>query len=152
VRVATLSGFGALVYLGVDDRAEVRSWVGWDPGTFGQPPPFWESFPLPLRGFLREVHAGFAVTDDDIFGPLQPRMTETIASRAGEPDGLDDWDAIHEIPSTRLVVVGTDGGALLYRVSPDIPADRIALIYGGDVDEQDLGAKLDLLMLNPCRS
>jgi hypothetical protein len=149
VRVTTLSGYAALVYVGTDSAGEVVSWAGWDPGTFGAPPPFWEAFPEALKAFLHGVHAGFTAADHDFYGPMQPEMMETIASRAGEPDGFDGWDLIHEIPSTRLLVIGTDDGALLYCVSPDLPAGQIALVYEGDVDPKDLATEVDLLMLTP---
>src|SRR5262245_41658539 len=59
VRAVLTRDSAALVYVVDAGGGAYLSWVGFDPGSFGEPPPFWDSFPSPLRTFLREVHAGF---------------------------------------------------------------------------------------------
>jgi hypothetical protein len=152
VRVCVVDSDCMLLYvLEFTDQQVIR--VGWDPRTFGQPPPFWESLPGPVRVFLQETHAGFTGPDQDSFGLVPPVYMVTLAYLADWPDGIPGWDefpedeGVERIPSTRLVRIGTDGGELHYCVSPDLPPGQIALVYEGDIDRQPFGPTLDELMI-----
>jgi hypothetical protein len=124
--------------------------AGFDPRTFGEPPPFWQSFPQPLRVFLHEVHAGF-ISSGAGFGPLPPSHMQTLAKLADFPDGIPMWDEMAEIASTRLVLVASDGGLMRFCLSPDLTPGQVALVYEGDVDPQDLSTELDELMMSRLR-
>lgn len=147
VRVCVVGGDPTLVYVVRRPDGEYTSWLGWDPRSFGEPPPFWDRFPCAVQTFLTSVHAGFAGPEGDAYGLSRPRWMTTLAARAGEPDGLEDWDCDAEIASTRLLVVTTNGTTLLYCVSPDLPVGQIAMVYEGDIDPQDFGSRLDQLMV-----
>jgi hypothetical protein len=151
VRAYLADDHPVLVYVVASDGGGPVSWVGFDPGTFGEPPPFWDSFPEPLRVFLRDVHAGYVSSGDAGFGPLPPAQMQTLATLAGFPDGIPGWDEEAGIDSTRLVLVASDGGLLRLCLSPDLPPGQLALVYEGDVDPQDFGAELDQLMMSRLR-
>jgi hypothetical protein len=147
VRVAITDGDPVLVYVARDGTGAAISWVGLDPRTFDEPPQFWEIFPDSLRIFLRDVHAGFISGPEAAFGPLPPGYMVTLAELAGFPEGIPDWEQNSEIASTRLLRIATNGWQLDYCLSPDLPADAVALVYEGDVDSQALGPELDQLMM-----
>lgn len=151
VRAYLADGRPVLVYLVESDEGTPVSWVGFDPGTFSGPPPFWDSFPEPLRVFLHDVHAGFISGGDAGFGPLPPAHMRTLAEIAGQPDGIPGWDEEAGIASTRLVLVASDGGLLRLCLSPDLAPDQVALVYEGDVDLQDFGVELDDVMVSRVR-
>lgn len=147
VRAYITSAEPILTYVIQTDHGQYVSWIGHDPRSF-EYPLYWESFPEPLQVFLREVHAGFISVEWILFGLARPAQMETLASLAGLPEGIPDWDAGSEIPSTRLLVITKDSGALHYCVSPDLPVGKIALVYEGDCDPYDVGTELDELMLS----
>ncbi|MFE9204267.1 hypothetical protein [Micromonospora sp. NPDC007230] len=146
VRPCLADGEPALVYLATDDAGDLVSWIGLDPAGFVEPH-FWGNFPGPLRVFQRQVHAGFTSEEPDTFGPMHPRYMETIAERAGEPDGFPDWDEVQEIASTRLLLITSNGSQLDYCVSPDIETDMLALVHEGDIDPTPYGKALDNLFM-----
>lgn len=146
VRACRADGEPALVYLATDDRGELMTWLGLDPAGFVEPP-FWSSFPEPLRTFQREVHAGFTSMEPDTFGPMHPRHMQTIAERAGRPDGLPDWDEAQRVPSTRLLLISSNGSQLNCCVSPDIGTDELALVHEGDIDPTPYGRALDEMLM-----
>ncbi len=144
VRVYLAGGTPALVYVADQQVA----WVGFDPHTSSGPPPFWDSFPDPLRVFLRDVHAGFISGGGAGFGPLPPKDMQTLAAVAGFPDGIPGWDEEADIASTRLVLVATDGGLTRLCLSPDLQPGQVALVYEGDIEPEDFGTELDELMMS----
>lgn len=146
VRVHLADGSPVLVYLAPADDGGLVSWVGQDPRTFGDPPRFWGSFPPALRTFLAGVHTGFTSGSGSAYGPLPPVHQVTLAELAESPDGIPGW-ADSRIPSTRLLIVGTDEGLMFYCVSPDLDADQLAVVYEGDIDPQPAGNALDELLM-----
>jgi hypothetical protein len=149
VQVAITDDSAVLVYVAKANNGEYVGWVGYEPRSFGELPPFWDSFPEPLRVFLRDVHAGFVSGSRLAFGPVRPRHMETLADVSDWPEGIPDWEA--DIASTRLLQITTDGGILSYCLSPDLAPGQIALVYEGDVDPQDFGSELDDLMMSRLR-
>ncbi|MFC4535769.1 hypothetical protein [Sphaerisporangium dianthi] len=147
VRAGVTGDRPVLVYVAEAEDGGYVSWIGYDPRDFGEPPPFWESFPGPLRVFLREVHAGFVSGRQAAFGPARPVSMDTLANLADYPDGVPGWEDA-EMSTTRLVQIATDGGHLYYCLSPDLSPGEIALIYEGDIDRQDFSAQLDELMMS----
>jgi hypothetical protein len=147
VRAYLADGSPVLVYLAAAGGGPV-SWVGFDPRTFGEPPPFWGGFPQPLRAFLHDVHAGYVSGGDAGFGPLPPAHMQTLATLADSPDGIPGWDDEAEIRSSRLVLIATDGGLLRLCVTPDLAPGEVALVYEGDIERRDLGRELDDLMVS----
>ncbi|WBB71267.1 hypothetical protein O7602_16015 [Micromonospora sp. WMMD1128] len=146
VRACRVDGESALVYLARDDAGELLTWLGADPAGFVEPP-FWEHFPEPLRTFHRQVHAGFTSVELDTFGPMHPRHMRTIAERAGRPDSFPDWDESRPIASTRLLLISSNGGQLDCCVSPDLPADHLALVHEGDIDPTPYGRAMDEMLM-----
>ncbi|GAB3814700.1 hypothetical protein [Micromonospora zhanjiangensis] len=150
VRTGIIDDCPVLLYAAPGDNGRLACWVGYDPGSFGDPPPFWDSFPEPLREFLRTVHAGFVSGSRLSYGPVRPRHMDTLADLSDWPDGIPDWEA--DIASTRLLQLCTDGGGILsYCLSPDLDPGQVALVYEGDVDPQDLGPELDQLLMSRLR-
>jgi hypothetical protein len=148
VRACLTDDCPVLVYVAQADSGGHVSWVGYDPGTFGAPPPFWDSFPGSLQAFLREVHAGFVSGSRTSFGPLRPRDMDTLANLGDFPEGIPGWEDDADISSTRLLRITTDGGLLNYCVSPDLAPGQVALVYEGDIDPQDLGSEVDDLLMS----
>lgn len=61
-------------------------WMGENPATFGdQDPPLFESLPLPVRAFLREVHAGFTTWDRESCGLNTAGVDEDARRAVGRP-------------------------------------------------------------------
>jgi hypothetical protein len=151
VRVAITDDCPVLVYAARADNGRLACWVGYDPRSFGELPKFWDSFPEPLRVFLRDVHAGFVSWSRLAFGPARPRHMETLASLADSPEGVPDWDEEADILSTRLLQISSDGGILSYCLSPNLEPGQVALVYEGDIDPKDFGSELDDLMFSRLR-
>lgn len=146
VRVLSVGDIPVLVYVLETDEDEPVFWVGYDPRTLKEPD-FWDSFPEPVRVFLREVHAGFMSERDGSFGIARPTDMATLAERAGSPDGIPGWEHA-DISSTRLMQITSDGGILRYCLSPDLEAGKIALVYEGDIDSKEFGQELDELLMS----
>ncbi|MFE0641745.1 hypothetical protein ACFW2Y_09080 [Streptomyces sp. NPDC058877] len=151
VRAAFTDGCPVLVYALRADNGAAVSWIGYHPGAFEEPR-FWESFPQPLQDFLRTVHAGFVSGSRTSFGVAPPVHMETLAELADFPDGIPGWTDTAGISSTRLLRISSDGGILYYCASPDIERGKIALVYEGDIDPQDLGQELDELVTSRLRT
>lgn len=137
----------ALVYVVERDSGIAVTWVGFEPRDPEPEPPFWADFAPELRRFLTTVHGGFVSRDHMEFGPTRPAWMQTLAERADLPEGIPDWDAHQEIPSTRLLVISQQGMQLLYCLCPDLGPDRIVLLYEGDIDPQPLWPSLDDLLM-----
>jgi hypothetical protein len=146
VRPCVVDDEPALSYQATHADGHPVTWLGLDPGGFAEPP-FWDRFPPPLQDFLHGVHDGFTSGGRDSFGPMPPRLMQTIAEQAGEPGGLEDWDSEQDIVSTRLVVVTTNGGPVDYCVSPDLDPGELAVVYEGDIDPTPYGTALDALLM-----
>ncbi|MEU7612573.1 hypothetical protein [Micromonospora sp. NPDC049204] len=149
VQAAITDDCPVLVYVGRADDGGSVGWVGYDPRSFGEPPPFWDSFPEPLRVFLREVHAGFVSGDRLSYGPVRPRHMETLADLSDWPEGIDGWEA--DIESTRLLQISSDGGLLSYCLTLDLRPGQVALVYEGLVGAKDFGSELDELLTSRLR-
>jgi hypothetical protein len=149
VRLVSIEGDLALAYL-VDDASAGRvvTWIGYDPATFGTPPPFWEVFPEPLTDFLREVHAGFTSQDTYSFGVTRPRYMATIADNANSPEGIPFWDEIQPYPSTRLLQISAQGPGMLYCLSPDLPAEHLAIADEAEIDVVEFWPAIDDLLMD----
>jgi hypothetical protein len=145
VRVCLTDGIPALVYVVPGEHEAWVTWLGYDPRSFGEEPVFWDLIPAELRTFLREVHAGFVSRAYDRYGPIQPAEMQTLAAFAGDPDGLEDWDEMQEISSTRLLIVAREGELMYYCVSPDVGPGEIVQVYEGDVDPGPFWRRLDRL-------
>ena len=72
---------------------------------------------------------------------------QTLAAFAGDSDGLEDWDEVQEISSTRLLIVAREGELMYYCVSPDAGPGEIVQLYEGDVDPGPFWPRLDRLFL-----
>lgn len=136
----------ALVYTVRARRDQLVTWVGFDPRTFEEPH-FWGSFPAPVQEFLREVHAGFVSGERRAFGLSRPADMLTLGEMADYPEGIPEWEDGTDISSTRLLCISTDGGVLLYCLSPDLSPGDVALVYEGDIDLRRLGIELDDLLI-----
>src|SRR4051812_26557252 len=145
-RAYLADGVPVLVYVATADEGGYVSWVGYDPRTFGEQPPFWDAVPAPVQVFLREVHAGFTSGSGLGYGPLRPAHMEIFAHMADWPEGIPGWEDA-AVASTRLLVIGMDEGLMYWCVSPDLGPGQVAVIYEGDVDPKDAGPELDELMM-----
>lgn len=151
VRTGLARGRALLVYAFDGAAGGHRVRLGWEP-TDRTEPALWPTVPAPLRTFLREVHAGFVADDGESCGPLPPRAMATMAEQLDEPAGSADWDDLAAEQgnplSTRLLWIANNPGLIGYYVSPDLPPDRLAMIYEGDVDRRDFGTALDELLVS----
>ena len=147
VRACMTDGTPALVYVVRGEHEPWVTWLGYDPRSFGEEPVFWNLIPAELRSFLREVHAGFVSRAHDRYGPIQPAEMQTLAAFAGDPQGLEDWDEIQGIKSTRLLIIAREGELMYYCVSPDTGPGEIVQLYEGDVDPGPFWPRLDRLFL-----
>ncbi len=148
VRVAVADQRAMLVYVGSADDGSHLTWVGWDLRTNGGHPSLWDALPEPVRTFLDTVHAGFTVSDGESLGLVPPEYMQTLAEFADTPEGIPGWDEGGRISSTRLLRVATDGGLMNYCVSPDLPAEHVALVYEGAIEPREFGPAIDPLMLS----
>jgi hypothetical protein len=147
VRVCLTDGIPALVYVVSGENLPWVTWLGYDPRSFGEQPPFWDLFPAELRKFLREVHAGFVSRDIYHYGPTRPAWMRTIAASMGNSAAIEDFDDVSDIPADQLVVIARDGGLVQYCVSPDAEPGQVVTLYEGDVDAVSFGSALDQLFL-----
>jgi hypothetical protein len=150
VRACLVAGQPVLVYAARTDDGALFSWLGRDPRSFGDEPPFWDLFPSPLRAFLRHVHAGFTAGPQAGFGPVAPGGMQTIAELAEIVDTIETSDGDEEIATDRLLVIATDGGLTNYCVCPDAPG-QIMVLYEGDLVRSDFATELDQLMASAFR-
>jgi hypothetical protein len=155
VRVVRADKILALVYILDDDEnpdedADAddppRTWLGYDPATFGTEPPFWTSFPPLLTWLLRDVHAGFVGIDALSYGVTPPRFMRTLAQLMNQPDGYPYWDENEPYRSTRLLRFSASVPTAEYYLSPDLPADHLAIIYEGDIDVRPFPDGFDRLL------
>jgi hypothetical protein len=147
VRVCLTNGTPALVYVVAGDYEPWVTWIGYDPRTFDEEPPFWNLFPTELRSFLREVHAGFVSREPDRYGPIAPREMQTLAERIGIPEAIEDFDDVNDIAAARLLVLAREGELMYYCVSPDAEPGQIVQFYEGDIDARPFWPALDKVFL-----
>ncbi|MGI5129191.1 hypothetical protein ACQEVB_20465 [Pseudonocardia sp. CA-107938] len=144
VRLCVVHDRTALAYLTRTDADEPIAWTGYLPaGAAVRQAAFPDTLPAPATEFLRSVHGGFTAPDGESYGPIDPRHMSTFARWRGADGPLDGVDE----DATRLMVVATDGGALHYCTSPDLPPGAVAVVDGTEVEPcPDFFDELDQLM------
>ena len=166
VRACLLADRPVLAYVLDTDYDGVQLWAGAAPPDApldgAGAPPFWSSYPAPLRTFLSTVHAGFREPPHGANVPLPPALMETLADEWASLDMGEHWaeycreawemgsDDVH-VPYDRLVLFADNGSGssgLRMVISPDLLPDRVAVMHGGILTADPFSAQLDRLLVD----
>ena len=153
VRVCEFSDRGFVLAYLFDTANGITPWIGGDPAAFGDTNPvFWECIPPPAQAFLREVHAGYTLSDQLSRGLTHPRHMVTMVEKWSDDYSVPEWleelwfHNCEAIDPRRIMFVTQTHDSFEMAVSPDLPAGKALVIYDSEADMVDFNHELDGIM------